>query len=351
MSDSSFFPISGPLTVGEIASLLGATLRDETHAEREISGIASAASATSTDLAFVEGKRNAPMLEGIRAGAVLCSPELEASVPQGVAALLIQKPQRAFAEIGRKLYPEAAFPHALTTQRGVSPNAHIDPSARLEDGVVVEAGAVVGPDVEIGAGTVIAPNAVIGRACKIGRFCYLGPNASVQCAHIGNGVVIHGGARIGQDGFGYVGGAKGPEKIPQIGRVIIQDNVEIGANTTIDRGALEDTVIGENTKIDNLVQIAHNVRIGRSCLIASHSGISGSTVLGDGVMLGGRVGLADHLNIGSGAQLAASSGVMNDIPAGEKWAGTPAQPLREFFRGVAAVRRLADSGKGKQSDG
>ncbi|MBE7185538.1 MAG: UDP-3-O-(3-hydroxymyristoyl)glucosamine N-acyltransferase [Methylobacterium mesophilicum] len=351
MSDPTFFPASGPLTVGEIASIVGAALRDPDHADRPIEGIASAGSATASDLAFVEGRRNAAMLQGIRAGAVLCSPDLEGEVPAGVAALALPKPQRAFAEIGRRLYPDAAVPRPLTGEAGISASARVDSSARLEDGVIVEAGAVVGPHAEIGAGTVIAPNAVVGKQCRIGRNCYVGPGASLQAAHLGNGVVIHGGARIGQDGFGYVGGAKGPEKIPQIGRVIIQDHVEIGANTTVDRGALEDTVIGENTKIDNLVQIAHNVRIGRSCLIASHSGISGSTVLGDGVMLGGRVGLADHLTIGSGAQLGASSGVMNDIPAGEKWLGTPAQPLREFFRGVAALRRLVESGKGKQSDG
>ena len=167
----------------------------------------------------------------------------------------------------------------------------------------------------IGTGTIIAPNAVVGRGCRIGRNCYVGPNAVVQYALLGDRVIVHAGAKIGQDGFGFTFGKSGPERIPQIGRVIIQDNVEIGANSTIDRGALDDTVIGENTKIDNLVQIAHNVRIGRNCVIAGLTGISGSVTVGDNVMVGGGVGIADHLTIGIGAQLAARSGFMHDVPA------------------------------------
>ena len=181
---------------------------------------------------------------------------------------------------------------------------------------------------------------------QIGRDCFIGPGVTVQYALVGNRVIIHGGAQVGQDGFGFVGGARGPERIPQIGRVIIQDDVEIGANTTVDRGAMADTVIGEGTKIDNLVQIAHNVRIGRGCIIAGHCGLSGSVTLGDFVMLGGRVGIADHISIGSFAQVAASAGLMHDIPQGERWAGSPARPMRDFFREVAAIRGLTKPRKG-----
>jgi UDP-3-O-[3-hydroxymyristoyl] glucosamine N-acyltransferase len=219
----------------------------------------------------------------------------------------------------------------------------------VEEGAIIEAGAVIGPGVGIGSGTIVAPNAVLGRYCQIGRDGYVGPGASVQYALIGNRVVIHGGARVGQDGFGFVGGAKGPERMPQIGRVVIQDDVEIGSNTTVDRGAMADTVIGEGTKIDNLVQIAHNVRIGRGCIIAGHCGISGSVTLGDFVMLGGRVGIADHLTIGDRVQVAASSGLMYDIPAGERWAGMPAQPMRDFFRELSAIRNFTKHGRGDRN--
>jgi len=195
----------------------------------------------------------------------------------------------------------------------------------------------------------VAPNAVIGRHCRIGRDSYVGPGASLQYALVGNRVIIHGGARIGQDGFGFVPGAKGPERVPQIGRVVIQDDVEIGSNTTVDRGAMADTVIGEGTKIDNLVQIAHNVRIGRGCIIAGHCGLSGSVTLGDFVMLGGRVGIADHITVGDRAQVAASSGLMYDIPAGERWAGMPAQPMRDFFRELSAIRAFTKHGRGDKN--
>ena len=219
-------------------------------------------------------------------------------------------------------------------------------SARLEPGVIVEAGAVVGAGAAIGSGTIIAPNAIVGRSCQIGRDCYIGPSACVQYALLGDRVIVHGGAMIGQDGFGFVAGAGGPERMPQIGRVVLQDNVEIGANTTVDRGAMADTVIGEGTKIDNLVQVAHNVRIGRGCVVAGHCGLSGSVTLGDGVMLGGRVGIADHVTIGSRVQIAAASGVMNDIPDGERWAGAPAMPMRDFFRQVSAIKTLSKVRKG-----
>jgi UDP-3-O-[3-hydroxymyristoyl] glucosamine N-acyltransferase len=188
---------------------------------------------------------------------------------------------------------------------------------------------------------VIAPGAVIGPGVRIGRDCVIGASATIVHALIGDKVIIHAGARIGQDGFGYLPGATGHGKVPQVGRVIIMDGAEIGANTTIDRGAIRDTVIGEGTKIDNLVQIAHNVEIGRHCVLAAHTGISGSCTIGDYVMMGGRVGLADNLTVGTGAMIGAAAGVMHDVPAGEKWVGTPAMPMKEFFKNVAAVRRLA----------
>lgn len=339
--DPVFFAPTRSFTAGEIAALTGAAIVDAAKTEISIRSIASAADGGPSDLVFVEGRKNAALLEKTRAGVALVSPELADVVPAGTVALTTKYPQLAFATVGRLLFPTAAIPGSVTGETGISPRAFVSESARLESGVTVEAGAVIGAGAAIGSGTVIAPNAVVGQNVQIGRNSFIGPNATVQFALIGDRCVIHAGAQIGQDGFGFTAGPKGPERLPQIGRVIIQDSVEIGSNTTVDRGALTDTVIGEGTKIDNLVQIAHNVKIGRGCIIAGHCGLSGSCVLGDFVMMGGRVGLADHITIGSGAQIAAAAGVMDNIPAGERWAGAPAVPMRDFFRQVSAIRGLA----------
>ncbi|TGQ56193.1 UDP-3-O-(3-hydroxymyristoyl)glucosamine N-acyltransferase [Mesorhizobium sp. M1C.F.Ca.ET.193.01.1.1] len=349
MTDPVFFAPSRRYTAGEVANLTGANLVDTSQADVAIEALAPANEGGDSALVFVDGKRNFALMQSLKAAAVLCPADFASRAPQGIAVLVHPRPQQAFAMVGRLLFPQAATPGPMTGETGISPQAHIDASAHVETGAIVEAGAVIGPDASIGAGTVIAPHAIISRSCKIGRDGYVGPGASIQYALIGNRVIIHGGARIGQDGFGFVGGAKGPERVPQIGRVIIQDDVEIGSNSTVDRGAMSDTIIGQGTKIDNLVQIAHNVRIGRNCIIAGLSGISGSVVVGDNVTMGGGVGLADHLTIGPGAKLAARSGFMSNVPAGEVWGGYPAQPMAEAMREIAMLRRLARTRK--QSDG
>ncbi len=255
--------------------------------------------------------------------------------------LVAKEPYRAFVTVARALFPDALRPSSLAEAAGLDPSASVYPTARLELSVTVDVGARVGPRAEIGSGTIIGANAVIGADVRIGRNSSIGAGASVFHALIGDRVVIHPGVRVGQDGFGYVPGRSGHLKVPQVGRVIVQDDVEIGAGTTVDRGANRDTVIGEGSKIDNLVQIGHNVTIGRHCLIAGQVGISGSCTLGDYVMLGGQVGLADHIMIGEGAQLAAQSGVMHDVPAGQQWMGTPAKPVRAFMREFLTLARLA----------
>jgi len=228
----------------------------------------------------------------------------------------------------------------------ISEGAHIHASARLEPGVTVEPGAVIGARAEIGTGTTIGAGTVIGHDCRIGRNCYIGPNATLIHSLIGNRVTVHGGARLGQDGFGFAMGPRGHQKVPQIGRVVVQDDVEIGANTTIDRGANRDTIIGEGTKIDNLVQIAHNVVIGRHCVIVSQVGISGSTTLEDFVVVAGQAGLVGHVTIGMGAQVGAQAGVMNDVAPGARVLGSPAKPGRQYFREVATLEKLAAKGDG-----
>lgn len=352
MTDPVFFAAARRFSAAEIAILTNAVLADPDLGGAEVSSLAALPGTGKGALVFADAKRRPDDVADLRASAILCAAELAAAVPSGVAVLISRHPQQAFAQVGRLLFPDAAAPRAVTGETGVSAAAHIDATATIEAGAIIEAGAVIGARAAVGTGTVIGPNAVIGRDCQIGRDGFVGANASIFYALLGNRVIVHPGARIGQDGFGYVPGLQGPEKVPQLGRVIVQDNVEIGANSAIDRGALDDTVIGEGTKIDNLVQIGHNCRIGRGCIIAGQCGISGSVTLGDFVMLGGGVGIADHITIATRSQVAGGSGVMADMPEGSRWGGYPAQPIKAHFREIAVLRALARS-KGRKggSDG
>jgi UDP-3-O-[3-hydroxymyristoyl] glucosamine N-acyltransferase len=255
-----------------------------------------------------------------------------------MALLLSDAPYMAFAKIARAFYPQPRV------ESGTAPSAVIDPTAVIGAGSRIDAGAVIGRAARLGEGCHIGANAVIGDSVSLGDHCLVGAGASISHSIIGNRVYIYPGARIGQDGFGFASGAQGHLRIPQLGRVVIHDDVEVGANSTIDRGAGPDTVIGQGCMIDNLVQIGHNVQMGTGCVIVSQVGISGSTKLGDYVVIGGQAGLAGHLNIGSGVRIAAKSGVHSHIPAGTEMGGTPAVPIREWRRQVAMLVRM---GKGK----
>ena len=342
MSDPQFFRPPRPVSLAEIVAWTGARIVDESRSQLAVTGVAPLDTAGIGDLAFLDNQKYAHHLDLTKAVACLVHPRFVDRVPAGVAALETTEPYRAYAIVLAKLYPAGfRLEGAYGDNEHVSSLATVHSSAMLEPGVVVEPGAVIGPRAEIGHGTVIGANAVIGHDVRIGRNGYVGANSTIIHSLIGNRVVLHPGARIGQDGFGFAMGPKGHLKVPQIGRVVIQDDVEIGANTTIDRGSSRDTVIGEGTKIDNLVQIGHNVIIGRHCIIVSQAGISGSTTLGDFVVVAGQAGLVGHLKIGSGAQIGAQAGVDSDVPAGGRYVGSPAKPFLEFAREIATLKRMA----------
>jgi len=347
MTDPVFFRPSGPLDLAEVARLVGGRIASGDPAVT-VNRVAPLDQAGPGDLTFFENPRYLARFKATTATACIAAEKHAAAAPEGTAVIVAAQPYRAIALVMQRLFPDATRLRGPWGDDGVSPAAHVHPTARLEDGVTVEPGAVIGAGAEIGAGSRISANAVIGAGVRFGRDGFVGPSASVTHALVGNRVTIHAGARIGQDGFGFAMGAGGHLKVPQIGRVVIQDDVEIGANTTIDRGSNRDTVIGEGTKIDNGVQIGHNVTIGRHCVLVAQTGISGSTELGDFVALGGQAGIAGHLKIGAGAQISGASSVKDDVPAGERWVGVPAQPIRGWMREQSAVKRLAAATKGER---
>lgn len=344
MSETRFFQPTEAMSVASVASFLGVEC-PRGAGDIEILRLSALSDADRSALSFCEGPKYADELAQTRAGVCLVSTAMAGRVPEGCVALVVPGPYAAFIAVLRHVYSPALSPRSLFGATGVSPGATVHPDARVEPGAIIDPGVVVGPGAEIGAGTVVQSGAVVGPGVRIGRNCAIGAGATVTHALLGNGVILHPGVRVGQDGFGYAPGRNGHTKIPQIGRVIIQDHVEVGANTTIDRGAVRDTVIGEGTKIDNHVQIAHNVSIGRHCIIVAQCGIAGSSTLGDFVVLGASVGVKDHITVGAGSEIAATSLVNNHVPPGSRWGGWPAKPVREWFREVATLERLAKSGK------
>jgi UDP-3-O-[3-hydroxymyristoyl] glucosamine N-acyltransferase len=342
MEHPGFFERAGPFSLAAIASAVGAELGPGAHPDLMMTDVRPLADAQDGHLAFLDNRKYLPQLAETRAAAIMINPMFAERVPTSVALLLTKAPYHAFAKALHLYYPEAMHSKGAMAGQG---DPLIHPTARIEPGVRIEPGAVIGREAWIGAGTTIGANAVIGYRVTVGRNCAIGPGATLIHALIGNGVILHPGVRIGQDGFGFAMGANGHLKVPQIGRVIVQDNVEIGANSAIDRGALKDTIIGEGTKIDNLVQIGHNAVIGRHCVIVGQVGIAGSAELGDLVVIGGQGGVAGHLKVGAGAQIAGASHVIDHVPPRARMAGTPALSLREWTRERMAIKRLAQASK------
>ena len=337
MPDSRFFEDLGPVTLTELAAVSGATLARPEDGERRVSIAAPLMRGDAASVSFFSDRRYLDDLKVTPAGACFLSKDFAEYAPEGCSLLLTSEPHAAYAAACNRL-------HRAKRANAADPLIH--PAAEIEDGVSLAPGALVAAGARIGRGTTIGPYSVIGPGVAIGRGCTIGAHVTIGFALIGDRVNILSGAVIGEPGFGVTAAQGKTVDVPQLGRVIIQDNVSIGACTCIDRGAWDDTVIGENTKIDNLVQIAHNVRLGRNCLLAAHTGISGSCIVGDGVAFGGRAGIADHVTIGDRAKVAAAAGVMKDIPAGEMWAGLPARPIRRHMRETAWLAKMSRSRAG-----
>jgi len=330
------------MTLADLAQAAGSVLPVTANPGAWLRGGASLETAESWHVAYMDHARYAEALRATLAGACIVAERFAHMVPSGTVALVVRDPHRTYAQMLARMHPEALRPAPVLGQDGTAAaGCFVHPSARIGTGVVFDPGVVIGERVVVGAGTTLGAHVVLGPDVAIGRNCSIGPNVTIARSTIGDRAIVHPGVRIGQDGFGFAMGSSGHLKVPQLGRVVIGNDVEIGANTTIDRGSSRDTVIGDGTKIDNLVQIAHNVRIGNHCVIVAQVGIAGSTVLEDGVAVGGQSAIAGHLHIGRGVQLAAASRLMRNVPAGERWGGMPAKNLREWFREQATLTMLA----------
>ena len=323
------------LTADAIAHLVGGTLHG--NGSVAVSAIAPLERAGPTDLSFLVSAKYAETFAGSRAGVVLVSPDLAGLEGPTMARIVVARPHDAIASVIPRLYPST-----LPQIAGIHPTVRIGRGVQLGQDVALGANVVVGDGAVLGDGVIIEANSVIGEGVRIGAGSVLWPGVVVYPGtQLGERVLIHAGVRLGSDGFGYVYRDGAHRKIPHVGRCRIDDDVEIGANTTIDRGSIDDTIVGAGTKIDNLVHIGHNVHIGRACLIMAQVGISGSSRIGDGCIIAGQAGLGGHISIGAGARIGGQSGVFGDVPAGETWSGYPARPHRESLRASAALFKLA----------
>lgn len=318
MADPRFFDNRGPFSLKQIADHAQCQLHDSKSGDIKISDVAALDAANANQLSFFDNIKYKKKFESSKAGACIVHPKMQEFAPKGMHCLISETPYKSYALAAQFFYPE----NPKRQETYIADTAVIDPTA------------------SVGKGCVIEDYVVIGKGVQIGDHCWIAAQSTITHAIIGDHVRIHTGAKIGQDGFGFALGQDGYTAVPQLGRVIIEDHVNIGANTCIDRGAGPDTVIGQGSIIDNLVQIAHNVKIGKGCVIVAQVGISGSTQVGDYTIVGGQAGMAGHLKIGKGVQVAAQSGVTKDIPDGEKIVGFPARPMTEFWREMAKLKKL-----------
>jgi UDP-3-O-[3-hydroxymyristoyl] glucosamine N-acyltransferase len=339
--DPRFFQRTGPHTLAGVADAADAKVPPR---RLMLIGVAPLQTAGSDEVSFLNNRKYLPALGHTGAGAVIVHPDLAARVPVTAVPIVTDEPYAAWSRVAALFHPLPPL------HPGVHPSAVVAEDAAIDSSAEIGPLAVIGPGVEIGPRSCVGPLAVLGRGVVLGPDCRIGAHASISHALLGARVYVYPGARIGQEGFGFATTPDGFRSVPQLGRVILEDDVEVGANTTIDRGSLQDTVIGAGSRLDNLVQIGHNVQLGRGCVVVAQVGIAGSTILEDHVMLGGQAGLTGHLRIGRKARIGAQAGVMSDVPAGADVVGSPAQPVRAMFREIAFIRRLVRGGAKRSAE-
>ncbi|MGI4852035.1 MAG: UDP-3-O-(3-hydroxymyristoyl)glucosamine N-acyltransferase [Janthinobacterium lividum] len=337
MIDSRFYKSSGALTLQELAEVSKSQLYQPKHytSQQTFKSVSDLEQATSSDICLFHNKKYKEAFQKTKAGVCFVSPKDIEDAPSHTALLISDVPQRSFALALIALYPMSEGHMSPMTESAIHPTAEIGFDTILEYGVTIKENAKIGHNCRIGSHTSIGAGVVIGDNAWIGQ------NVTISHALIGQNVTLYPGVRVGQAGFGFAMDEKGFVTIPQLGRVLIEDYVEIGANSTIDRGSLRDTIIGRGSRLDNLVMIAHNVVLGKGCVLVAQVGIAGSTILGDHVVIAGQAGLIGHLKIGDRAQIGAQSGVMRDIAPGDVVLGSPALPVKEYMRKTATLNRLS----------
>lgn len=333
--EGPFFQRKGPFPLATIKQAIGLPLKRDGSEDVLYDGVAPLHTATSRHISFLDNRRYIPLLRETKAGAVIMTQAFQEALPKGSVCLVSEQPYLAWSRVARLFHP-------CPPSKGVHhPTAFIGRNVEIGHNVEIGPFVTIGDGAQIGSGTVLHSHAAIGAFVTIGAHCRIGSHVSVSHALLGERVVLYPGARIGQDGFGFAVGPQGFESMPQLGRVVLEDGVEVGANSTIDRGSMKDTVVGAGSRIDNLVQIGHNVKLGRCCVVVAQAGISGSTELEDFVTVAAQAGLVGHIHIGTKARIAAQSGVMSDIDAGADVMGSPSMPFREYLRNIATLRKLS----------
>ena len=335
MTDDRFFERAGPFPLGQIAAHVGAEMDNSSAADFPVRDVSNLDTAEAGEISLFSDAKYSAAFARTRASVVITDRKLAAREHNGTWLLLSANPRLAFAQIGHLFYP----PAPLT--EGLAPVQPVHPSARIGAGTQIAQGGEIRSNARIGKNCAIGPNVVIGKGVEIGDDCTIGPNCTITHALIGHRVVFGPGNSIGNAGFSFVPSQKGLLRVPQLGRVIIEDDVEFGANCVVDRGAIGDTHIGRGCRFDGLVHVGHNVTMGPFCIVVAQAGIAGSTTIGPGVMIGGQAGIADHLTIGAGARLAARAGVTQDVAAGETVGGYPAQPVKQWHRQVVMLKKMS----------